>query len=514
MQLRTTRTNLTRAITWLILAATVAGCGTMLPDKDFVNAEGTQVTPGQRAAAQGSNASGATAGSTIPGTAGSTAGGGGAGAGGASGDVAAGGGDAGGGGGGGASGPNQASDTGVTETSIKVGNITAINGALGPDAFSAMGRGAKLYFQAINDQGGINGRKVDFVTCDDAENPNQDKACAQKLIEGQGVFALVGNATDTYAAASYVNAKQVPDVGSYPIGNAYYKYPYLFTVLGSQGYPRDGSAVGINGTLYAQTSVYRYFKQQVGVSKAAVLYYSIAISKTAGQFIKEGLKREGVDVVYEPNGGGGILPTQQSYDSDVITMRNAGVDGIWNAIDIAGFQKLCVAMDRNGFTVKANVTTSQGWSQKVGRDFSSPCRNSIYANSVSVPYSETGNPAVAAVNDAKNRYDPQGYMHQWVLEGWAGAKLFDDGVRSMGPAPTRKGLVDWLNSQVNYTAGGLLGGTDWRTGGVDFGGSAQQCYGIGKWDDGAQTFANALAPDSVRCENSAYYPYVPVDDGS
>ncbi len=494
-----------------VLVGAASGCGTMLSDAEFAKAgaEGTRVASG---AAATKSASGGTAGSTIPGQAG-TAGTtgqptGGANAGSAPGATPTEGGNA------AAAGPNQASDVGVTESAIKVGNITAVNGALGPDAFSPLERGVKLYFQAINEQGGINGRKVDFQTCDDAENPNQDKACAQQLIEGSGVFALVGNSTDTYAAANYVNSKGVPDIGSYPIGNAYYKYPNLFAVLGSDGYPRDGKAVGVNGTLYVQTGVYRYFRDTVGVSKAGVLFYSIAISQTAGNLFAASLEKEGIPVAYKPNGGSGILPTQQSYDSDVIAMRNAGVDGIWNAIDIAGFQKLCLAMDRNAFQVKANVATSQGWSQLVGKNFSSPCRNSVYAYSGSIPYSATDNPIIARITDAKNRYDPAGTMHQWVVEGWAAGQLFSDAVSSMGPAPTRAGVVQYIDGLRDYTYDGLFAPTDWRTS-RDFSQGKQDCYSLAKWDDAANTFANVLAPDTIHCNpNDDFLSYQPVDDGS
>ena len=504
------RSRSMRLLLAILLVASAAGCGTMLSDQDFVNAggEGSRTTirtgtatgTGQQGGASGTTTAGqaGTEGQVIGGTSGTE---------GTSGT-------GGGSGGGGASGPNQASDTGVTESSIKVGNITAVNGALGPDAFTPLQRGVKLYFQTINEQGGINGRKVEFVPCDDAENPNQDKVCAQKLIEGSGVFALVGNSTDTYSAASYVNGQGVPDIGSYPIGNAYYKYPNLFAVLGSDGYVRDGSQVGAGGQLYAQTAQYRYFRDTVGVTKAGVIFYNIAISATAGKFIADGLQREGIAVVYQPNGGAGILPTQQSYDSDVIAMRQAGVNGIWNAIDVAGFQKLCLAMDRNVWTVKANVSTSQGWSQKVGRDFSSPCRNTVYANSVSVPYSASDHPIVSQILQASQRYDPQGYLHQWVVEGWGAGMLFNEAVASMGPAPTRAGVVAYINGLRDYTYNGLFGGVDWRTS-RDYSVPDKQCYSIAKWDDGAGTFANVLSGEYVHCEPGVpYYSYTPIDDGS
>jgi branched-chain amino acid transport system substrate-binding protein len=492
----------------------------MLPNAKFTAAEGGQeVVTGDTSGTAGNHGGGGSGGTVSPGdTSGGGASGAAGGAAGGSGGAAggSGGGGAGGSGGAGASGaaagPNQASDTGVTANSIKVGNITAEQGPLGPEAFTPTREGAKVFFLALNEKGGVNGRKVSFASCDDKESPAADKSCAQNLVESQGVFAFVGNTTDTYAAASYVNGKGVPDVGGYPIGNAYYKYPMLFTILGAEGYPRDGSAIGDGGKLYAQTGTYRYIKQQVGVTKAAVFYYFIPISKTAGLFIADGLQREGIQVVYEPGGGSGSNPANPSYDSDVVNMMHDGVDGIWNAIDIAGFQKLCLSMDRMDFRVKANVSTVQGWSQKVGTDFAKSCLPTIYVSSESVPYSDTSNAAVNEFRDAVKRYDPGVTLHQWVLEGYAAGRLFTDGVASMGAAPTRMGLVAWLNAQSEYKAGGLLNGVDWRPDDRNFGAPFPECFSLAKWDDGAGTFV-AAAP-TFTCETTDFYSYTPQDDGS
>jgi hypothetical protein len=350
-----------------------------------------------------------------------------------------------------------------------------------------------------------------FRTCDDQEDPSRNKACVENLVKGEKVFALVANSTHTYQAARDVDAAGVPDVGGQPIGNAYYKYPHLYSILGTEGYPRDGKAVGIGGKLYAQTATYRFFKQKKGISKAAVFFYVIPISKTAGEFIADGLEREGVDVAFTPNGGAGRNPADPSYDSDVLAMQRAGVNGIWNAIDIAGFQKLCQAMDRYSFTVKANVSTIQGWSQRVGERFSPTCRKTIFANGESRPYSDAGHPAVADFLGAMKKYDPDYPLHQWALEGWAAGVLFTDGVKSMGAAPTRKGLVQWLDAQRDYTAGGLFKAVDWRRD-RNFAAPGEDCFSLVQWSDSKDSFVPA-AP-TFTCDTTAYYSYQPEDDGS
>lgn len=515
----------------LVSALALAACGTRLEDEAFVSAgsatgsEEVASGPGGRSTPEASDAGGTGDGSAPSRGGGSRAASGGSGGQGSSGsDAGPGGGGATGEGGGDSGSPaapatcggqNTASDTGITETTITVGNISAHSGPLGPNVFTPPLHGARAFFQQLNEQGGVCGRKVRFITCDDNESPDRNKECARKLIEQDQVFALVAGSTDTYSSASYVSEQGVPDIG-FPIGNAYYKYPGLFSVYGSPGYPRDGKAVGVDGKLYIQSALFRWFKENLGVETAAVMYYNIPISRTAGQFIKRGLEREGIDVVYEPNGGAGRDPVNPSWDSEVIAMRRAGAQSVWHAIDMAGFQKLCQSMDKFDYQVKAAVATVQGFGQVVG-NFSSPCRNSVYATGFSLGYYETGDPNIAEVHRAMERFDPGYPMHQWVVDGWMAAKAFTEAVEQMGAAPTRQGVMDFFNGKTDgqYRAGGVAVPYTlyWPRGGIDYGGTAEDCYVVAKWDEARGSFARQTA-EPFQCFTGDWYSYEPVPDGS
>src|SRR5205807_1974540 len=179
-------------------------------------------------------------------------------------------------------------------------------GALGPEAFGVTLRGVQAYFAALNDRGGVNGRKIDFVTCDDREDGTQNKACAQQLVENDKIFAYVGNNSDTSAAsASYNNSKGVPDLG-FPLNNGYFKYPHMWDIYyGTGGLPRNGT---FDGHTYQLTSSYRWFKQQRGITKAAAFYYIIDVSQSQGAAIEKDLAQEGVPTVYEGGGKAGENP--------------------------------------------------------------------------------------------------------------------------------------------------------------------------------------------------------------
>src|SRR5204862_5301823 len=85
---------------------------------------------------------------------------------------------------GGADGPNQASDTGVTENEIVIGNISAEDGILG-DAFAPPVRGLQAFVQYTNDHGGVHGRQIRLETCNDSEDRTKNLSCAQDLVENK-----------------------------------------------------------------------------------------------------------------------------------------------------------------------------------------------------------------------------------------------------------------------------------------------------------------------------------------
>jgi branched-chain amino acid transport system substrate-binding protein len=113
-------------------------------------------------------------------------------------------------------GPGVASDAkpvpGVSAAEIKIGNLMPYSGPA--SGYSLLGKVEEAYFKKINDEGGINGRKITFISYDDAFSPPKSVEQTRKLVESDEVFAIFsspGTASNT-ATMKYLNQKKVPQI--------------------------------------------------------------------------------------------------------------------------------------------------------------------------------------------------------------------------------------------------------------------------------------------------------------
>src|SRR5258707_9598301 len=103
-------------------------------------------------------------------------------------------------------------DPGATDTEIKIGNIMPYSGPA--SAYATIGKTEDAYFKKVNAEGGINGRKISFISYDDGYNPAKTVEQARKLVEADEVllvFNPLGTPGNT-AIQKYMNAKKVPQV--------------------------------------------------------------------------------------------------------------------------------------------------------------------------------------------------------------------------------------------------------------------------------------------------------------
>jgi branched-chain amino acid transport system substrate-binding protein len=118
-------------------------------------------------------------------------------------------------------------DQGISDTEIKIGGSFSFTGPLASTA--PLGQGMAAYFKSVNDQGGVNGRKITFIAYDDAYDPAKLAENARKLNEQDKVFAFTGFGGTNIGIRDYMNRAKLPQVfimaGNSPLGEVD-KFPY------------------------------------------------------------------------------------------------------------------------------------------------------------------------------------------------------------------------------------------------------------------------------------------------
>jgi ABC-type branched-subunit amino acid transport system substrate-binding protein len=372
-----------------------------------------------------------------------------------------------------------ATDVGVAARQITVGIMASATGPLGSDTFTPPMYGAQAYFRSLNARGGINGRTIKVVTCDDQSSGSGNQQCVHKLIDDDHVFALTATAVLNYAGAAYVNGKGVPDVGGEPVTTAYDQYEHLYSIAGTYE-PRNGT-VGWNGKVINSTEVYRWLHLRLGARTAAVVHYNQADSARYARQIEHGLRVEGFTVV--PEEVDFALP---DFAATALDLRSRHVDVVFDALDTSGNSGLCKAIDQQGVHLTAKVTTVQGWNAQVPKDYAGApgCRNALYSTAGERNYEDTSIPVVKQFRADVATYFPRRSLSMWMLEGWTAAQWLTDGIGSCGANVTRRCVEAFINRSEPYDGHGMrvpVGFPRLATPPT----TRRECFNVARWQDDA-----------------------------
>jgi branched-chain amino acid transport system substrate-binding protein len=206
----------------------------------------------------------------------------------------------------------KAYDTGATDTEIKIGNVEAYSGPA--SAYGAIGKTEEAYFKMINDMGGINGRKINFITYDDGYSPPKTVEQTRKLIESDEVF-LIFNALGTptqSAVQKYQNMKKVPQ---------------LFVATGASKWndPKNFPwSMGWQPSYRAEAQIFaKYILKEKPNGKVAVFYQNDDFGKDYLAGLKDvfGDKAKTLIVAEES-----YETTEPSIDSHIVKLKDTGAD--------------------------------------------------------------------------------------------------------------------------------------------------------------------------------------------
>ena len=206
-------------------------------------------------------------------------------------------------------------DTGASDTEIKIGNIVPYSGPA--SAYGVVGKAMGAVFKKVNDDGGINGRKINFISYDDAYSPPKAVEQARKLIESDEVlllFGTLGTASNT-AIQKYVNGKKVPQLFMAATGLKWSDprvYPWTMAFL-----PNQKTA----------TSAYvAYLLRQRPHPKIGVLHQNDDFGKDYVKALRAQLGTAADSMIV---GEASYEFTDPSVDSQIVSLKGAGADTLF-----------------------------------------------------------------------------------------------------------------------------------------------------------------------------------------
>jgi ABC-type branched-subunit amino acid transport system substrate-binding protein len=208
-------------------------------------------------------------------------------------------------------------DAGATDTEIKVGQTVPFSGPA--SAYATVGKAQAAYMKMINDQGGLNGRKINLIQYDDAYSPPKTVEQVRKLVEGDEVlltFQIIGTAPNA-AVLKYLNGKKVPQ---------------LFAATGASKFtdPKNFPwTMGFNPSYFVEGRIYgQYILKEHPDAKIGVLYQNDDLGKDYLGGLKAGLgdkaaKMIVTEVSYEL--------TEPTIDSQILKIKDSGADLFFSA---------------------------------------------------------------------------------------------------------------------------------------------------------------------------------------
>src|SRR5213592_2614945 len=203
-------------------------------------------------------------------------------------------------------------DTGATDTEIKIGNIMPYSGPA--SAYGVIGKTEAAYFKKINDEGGINGRKINFVSYDDGYSPPKTVEQARKLVESDEVlfvFNSLGTPPNS-AIQKYMNSKKVPQ---------------LFVATGATKWndPKDFPwTMGWQPNYQSETQIYaKFLLKNNPDAKIAVLFQNDDYGKDYLKGLKDGLGSKASSMIVAEES---YETTEPSIDNHVVKLKSTGAD--------------------------------------------------------------------------------------------------------------------------------------------------------------------------------------------
>jgi branched-chain amino acid transport system substrate-binding protein len=349
-------------------------------------------------------------------------------------------------------------DTGATDTEIKIGNINPYSGPA--SAYGVIGKTIDGYFKKINAEGGINGRKITFITYDDGYSPPKAVEQTRKLVESDEVllmFQPLGTPGNT-AIQKYLNGKKVPQ---------------LFVATGATKWndPKNNPwTMGWQPNYQTESQIYaQYILKEKPNAKIAILYQNDDYGKDYVKGLKDGLGAKAATMIVAESSYEVSEPT---VDSHIVKLRSSGADVFFNVATpkfAAQAIKKMAEIQWQPLHVLNSVGSSIGSVIKpAGYENSQGIISAAYIKDPTDPQWKD-DPAMKKFDEFLAKYYPEGNrIDASVIYGYTVAQTMVQTLKQAGDNLTRENIMKEAANLKNLEHDTLLPGIKINTSATNF----------------------------------------------
>ena len=349
-------------------------------------------------------------------------------------------------------------DIGATDTEIKIGNIMPYSGPA--SAYGVIGKTEQAYFNKINAEGGINGRKINFISYDDGYSPPKTVEQARKLVESDEVlfiFNSLGTPPNS-AIQKYMNSKKVPQ---------------LFVATGATKWNDPSEypwTMGWQPNYQSESRIYaKYILKNLPNAKIAILFQNDDYGKDYVKGLKDGLGAKAASMIVAEDS---YETTEPTIDSHIVTLKASGADVFFNVTTpkfAAQAIKKIAEVGWHPLHLLNNVSASIGSVIKpAGFENAQGIISSNYLKDTSDPQWKD-DAGMKAFDEFLAKYFPEGNrVDSSVMYGYTVAQGLVYVLKNCGDDLTRANLMKQAASIKELKLGGLLPGVEVDTSATDF----------------------------------------------